>query len=142
MLMEILVLIAIVGGPFLGIWAQGKLDEKRQAKERKLDIFKTLMATRATPLSPEHVRALNRIDLEFNGGKEKEVQSAWNALVTHFGEGPKLPVSPPLPVLHRPNAKHMNKNPEPSRERVPLFRTVFQSSIGDGPCGFMIMLPG
>ena len=95
MLMEILVLIAIVGGPFLGIWAQGKLDEKRQAKERKLDIFKTLMATRATPLSPEHVRALNRIDLEFNGGKEKEVQSAWNALVTHFGEGPKLPVPPP-----------------------------------------------
>ena len=27
-------------------------------------------------------------------------------------------------------------------ERVPLFQTVFQSSIGDGPCGFMIMLPG
>ena len=34
--------------------------------------------------------------------------------------------------------KHLG---EPRLERVPLFRTVFQSSISDGPCGFMIMLP-
>ena len=31
---------------------------------------------------------------------------------------------------------------ELKEERAPLFRTVFQSSISDGPCGFMIMLPG
>ena len=93
--MEILVILAILAGPFIGIWAQGKLENRKQAKERKLEIFKTLMANRATPLSPDFVGALNRIDIEFVGEKEKEVTSAWNSLLNHFGEGPNPPSFPP-----------------------------------------------
>lgn len=90
--MEILVFCAILGGPFLGIWAQGRLEAKRQAKDRKLDVFKTLMATRATPLSQEHVHALNRIDIEFRDSKK--VRNAWNILLNHFGESPTPPSVP------------------------------------------------
>jgi len=92
--MEILVVLAILAGPFIGIWAQSRIDKRRQSKERKLDVFKTLMATRATPLSQEHVRALNRIDMEFFGRKEKKVRNAWNTLLDHFGEGPTHPPEP------------------------------------------------
>ena len=104
--MEFLVLIAILIGPFLGIWANDKLGERKQAKERKLDIFKTLMATRATPLSPEYVRALNRIDMEFVGGKDDKVQRAWNALLTHFGEGPNPPNLPATDASEVERKKH------------------------------------
>ena len=103
MVMEFLVLIAILVGPFLGIWAQSKLENRRQSKQRKLDIFKTLMATRGTPLSPEHVGALNRIDMEFHGRKEKMVRNAWNTLLNHFGEFPK---PPSLPAAQATQAEH------------------------------------
>lgn len=92
--MEILVVLAILAGPFIGIWAQSKIDKRRQSRERKLDVFKTLMATRATPLSQEHVRALNRIDMEFVGRKERKVRNTWNTLLDHFGEGPTHPLEP------------------------------------------------
>ena len=48
--------------------------------------------TRATPLSQEHVRALNRIDIEFDDSKK--VRDAWNTLLNHFGEGPTQPPAP------------------------------------------------
>jgi len=41
----------------------------------------TLMATRASPLAPDHVKALNMIDIEFYGKekKYKDVIEAWKA---------------------------------------------------------------
>ena len=49
-------------------------------------IFRTLMATRATRLSAEHVQALNGIELTFYGGgkKEKKVLEAWKAYHDHL----------------------------------------------------------
>ena len=44
--MEWLTIFAIVLGPFLGIWAHGKLEDRKTTFRRKLDIFKILMATR------------------------------------------------------------------------------------------------
>lgn len=44
-------------------------------KERKLNIFKTLMATRGARVSFEHVRALNMIDMEFVS--VDKVANAW-----------------------------------------------------------------
>jgi hypothetical protein len=47
-------------------------------KKRKVEIFKTLMATRGTVLSVFHVEALNRIDLEFsNSDKYNKVIESW-----------------------------------------------------------------
>ena len=95
--MEWLTIIAIAVGPFLGIWANGKLkDRTKSTYQRKLDIFKTLMATRATPLARTHVESLNRIDIEFTGIKEKKVREAWAELLDHYEQVP-TPLNPPLP---------------------------------------------
>lgn len=46
------------------------------------------MATRASALSPHHVEALNRIDLEFDADtrKDKEVIEAWKAYLDLLGD--------------------------------------------------------
>jgi hypothetical protein len=76
-----IMIIAVFAGPIVAIRLTRYLDNKKEERERKLLIFKTLMATRAIPLSPQHVEALNKIDLEFNPKikKEKEVIDAWKA---------------------------------------------------------------
>jgi hypothetical protein len=44
-------------------YGKTKIEDNKAKKQRKLHIFKTLMATRAARLSAEHVQALNMIDL-------------------------------------------------------------------------------
>jgi hypothetical protein len=79
-------IIAIVAGPILALEMQRRLDEGREVRNRKLTIFKTLMAYRATFLAPQFVQALNLIDVEFNAPAEKPVRDAWKVLLDHFGE--------------------------------------------------------
>lgn len=88
---------AIVLGPFLGIWVHGKLEDRKATYRRKLEIFKTLMATRATPLAPAHVEALNQIDIEFTGRNEKDIRDDWAELLDHYSNGPNPPRLPPNP---------------------------------------------
>ncbi len=101
---EVLTLVAIVVGPFVGVWAYGKIEDGKRAYARKLHIFKTLMATRGTALSEEHVGALNMIDVEFTGDKYKKVRDLWTAYLDHLNNGPQLPPSP------RPDANEEEKN--------------------------------
>lgn len=75
-------IFAIYYGPISALKTQRKLDEEREARNRKLYIFKTLMSNRATRVSPLYVQALNLIDVEFtaNNDKEKTVRDAWKEL--------------------------------------------------------------
>ena len=84
----ILTIIAIIVGPILALEIQRRLDKGREAKTRKLWVFKTLMSFRATVLSPQFVQALNLIEVEFtaNNDREKAVRTAWKVLLDHFGE--------------------------------------------------------
>lgn len=84
---EIITVLAIIAGPILAVQAQKWLEAVRYKKQRRLNLFHTLMSTRATRLSIEHVSALNMIDIEFYGRKvfgirfqtpkEKAVTNAW-----------------------------------------------------------------
>lgn len=76
-----LMISAVLAGPIIAVQLTRFLDERREIRERKLNIFKTLMATRAYSVSWAHVEALNRIDLEFekNDPKERDVLDAWKA---------------------------------------------------------------
>ena len=77
-LTDILTISAIIIGPITAVQVEKFLERNRDSKNRKEGIFKTLMATRGTVLSYEHVEALNRIDLEFsNKGKYKKVIDSW-----------------------------------------------------------------
>lgn len=79
--------IAIVVSPLLAVQVQRWLDDLREKKKRKKEVFYALMATRAARVSVEHIRALNRIDIEWFGRRvfgilhrtriEKEVLFAW-----------------------------------------------------------------
>lgn len=74
-----LMILAVLLGPIVAVRLTRYLDDRKEIRERKLWVFKTLMATRAYSLSPLHVEALNRIDLEFEATKknEKQVLDTW-----------------------------------------------------------------
>lgn len=67
-----LMIAAVLLGPIIAVQLTRYLDNKKEERERKLQVFKTLMATRAYTVSWDHVVALNRIDLEFDKDDKKE----------------------------------------------------------------------
>ena len=83
-----LMISAVLIGPIIAVQLTRYLDNKKEQRERKLQVFKTLMATRAYTISWDHVVALNRIDLEFDkdNKKEKAVIEAWKAYLDLLGD--------------------------------------------------------
>jgi len=73
---------AVILGPILAIQVEKLLEERRERKRRKLDLFRTLMSTRAAGLFPVHVDALNRIDIEFQ--HDTKVTEAWKGYSDHL----------------------------------------------------------
>ena len=81
-----IMIVAVLLGPILAVQVQKLIEAWRERRSRKVSIFKTLMATRGTPLSPRHVEALNMIDLEFSPKKKKEknIIDAWKIYLDHL----------------------------------------------------------
>lgn len=88
---DLLMIIAVLSAPLVAVQVERFLEQKRNKRERKLNIFKTLMATRGRNLDPRHVEALNMIDLEFDG--ERDVTDAWKSYLDHLLNVPKYPGS-------------------------------------------------
>ena len=82
---------AILLAPLVAIQVERILAAIKERRKRKLDVFHVLMATRGARLSPVHVEALNRIDVEFYG--IREVQDAWRVYFDHLN--PTQPTSHP-----------------------------------------------
>ena len=82
-----LTIIAIIIAPIAAVQVQKFLDIRRERRARKMQVFKTLMTTRATPLSPYHVESLNMIDIEFYDNKK--ITEAWKLLLDNFENYPK-----------------------------------------------------
>jgi hypothetical protein len=81
-----LTIAAILLSPFLAIFAQKQIDRLREKRNLQIRIFRELMVTRNSTLSPRHVEALNAVPLEFGDeGKEKEVLDAWKEYLDHLG---------------------------------------------------------
>lgn len=86
-LYEILTLVAIVLGPILAVQVEKFLQRRRDDRNRRVGIFKVLMATRGAVLSATHVEALNRIDLEFSDEKKyQKVIAAWKEYFDNLGQ--------------------------------------------------------
>jgi hypothetical protein len=86
---DILMIVAILAAPFLAVFAQRQIDLWREQRQRKLWVFKTLMATRGRTLSPEHVQALNMIEIEFQKSSEKPILDAWKQYHDHLNSYPR-----------------------------------------------------
>lgn len=86
-------IIAIALSPLIALEIQKRLDERRARQNRKVELFRRLMTSRATDISPTHVEALNAIEIEFYAkeGPDKKVLDAWHIYVNHLntkaGEG-------------------------------------------------------
>jgi hypothetical protein len=86
-LVGIISIIAIFRSPIIALRTQKKIEEYEEKNKRKLDIFKTLLATRANITSLEHVQALNMIDIEFY--EEKKITQLWNIYRDHLNSYPQ-----------------------------------------------------
>jgi hypothetical protein len=84
-----LTILAIISAPLVALRVNVWLNTKAERKNRKLEIFRSIMATRSTGLSPEHVSALNKIDVEFYD--VLEVQNAWKEYLDHLGTASTIP---------------------------------------------------
>ena len=86
----IIAAIATLISPFLAVQSQKWIEESKEKKRRKVHIFETLMATRASRTVPNHVMALNAIDLEFKSKKPKDraVLEAWRVYFDHLHNVP------------------------------------------------------
>lgn len=81
--MEWITLIAILVGPVFAILVSRRLEHRREQRTRKMDVFRTLMRTRRTPIHSDHVGALNLVEIEF--ATDTDVVKSLKALFAHFG---------------------------------------------------------
>ncbi len=85
---DAVLIIATAAGPVLAVQAQTFLERRRASNARRLNLFRTVMATRGARLTAAHVEALNQIDIEFytparlflrQNPKFRRVRSAWKS---------------------------------------------------------------
>ncbi len=81
-----LTILAVLLSPLIALRVQAWLEDRRSRYNRKLTIFRNLMTTRASRMAPQHIEALNSIEIEFYAktGPEKKVLDAWRELVNHL----------------------------------------------------------
>lgn len=67
------VVIATLVGPVLAVLVTRHIDDRRHVRERREDVFRSLMVGRRAALSTDNVRALNLVEIEFYGIRPVEV---------------------------------------------------------------------
>ena len=92
------VVLATATGPIVAVQVQKILERIKERNSRKIWVFHTLMATRGQRVSPDHVTALNMIDLAFYGTQrfgihrrhknEQAVIDTWREYLVHLNRGP------------------------------------------------------
>ena len=75
--MMLAMMLAVVTGPLSAVLIAWALEKRRVQRERRMDIFRTLMRTRtgSARLSADHVAALNLVEVEFRN--DSGVRDAW-----------------------------------------------------------------
>ncbi len=79
---DVVLSVCTVLGPILAVQAQRIVDRWRATRDRRIVIFRTLMATRATSVAPDHVAALNSIPIDFHGCRD--VEDRWQEYFRHL----------------------------------------------------------
>ena len=84
----IIMIIAIFIGPIVAVQITEYLRNRKDARDRKVYIFRTLMATRSARLAPSHIEALNLVELEFptSPRSARRVVDATRLYVAHLGD--------------------------------------------------------
>jgi hypothetical protein len=90
------IVFATLAGPVLAVQAQKWVERASMRKRRRVWIFETLMATRATTLAQNHVEALNSISLAFYGSEKgiREIVEAWKEYLRHLNDTSMISTDP------------------------------------------------
>jgi hypothetical protein len=88
-LSNVLSLLAMFLAPLVALQVSRFLDRTREKRDRRLSIFRTLMATRKQ-VGPRQVEALNLIDVEFGhrSSRDRRVVDAWKVYLDHLNRPP------------------------------------------------------
>src|SRR3990167_9389920 len=83
---DIIMITAVAAVPVIAVQITEYLRHKKDSRDRKVHIFRTLMATRSATLAPMHIEALNLVDLEFHSQKhqERRVLDAGRLYIDHL----------------------------------------------------------
>lgn len=88
-----MIVCATLLGPIVAVQVQKAIERARDSRNQKTWVFHQLMATRAAQLSPQHVQALNMIDLAFYekgpGRRRKTAQRVldqWKEYLDHLSD--------------------------------------------------------
>lgn len=80
--------LAIIGAtllsPFVAVQATEFLRRRTAEADERRRVFHTLMSTRGARLAPDHVMALNRIDLAFPANRYSVVADSWAIYLRHL----------------------------------------------------------
>ena len=88
---SIITILAIIVGPILAVQVETYLGRKREERERRLQVFRTLMITRKIPLSGFRIDALNSIDIYFD--RDEEVSKKWREYLDSLNNPNKEKIS-------------------------------------------------
>lgn len=81
-------ILAILFSPIIALWISNKIQEKKEKRNDKLWILKTLMIQRATIQDVNYVNALNLIDLIFVDSSN--VRKAYKELYNEYLKGKSM----------------------------------------------------
>jgi hypothetical protein len=85
----IAVVIATVAGPIIAVLVTRHVDDVRRVRDRRLDVFRSLMATRRALIAPDKVKALNMVEIEFYG--IQSIGDAYQEIMAHINTPPPMP---------------------------------------------------
>ena len=98
-----LTILALLVGPFIGIYTQKWIETKKEHRSKQLDIFRVLLGDRHSNFSVKYIRALNLIPIDFSDKKKKEkpVIIASKTLLNHL-------INPPEEKDYKNEAEYRN----------------------------------
>ena len=76
---EIITIFALLAGPAIAVVIARHMEDRRQARDRRLHVFRALMGHRRNTLNPDFVAALNLVEVEFQHAPK--VLKAWKDLL-------------------------------------------------------------
>ena len=85
---DLAIVFATLVGPYLAVYVTEQQRKKADSRNRKVHVFRNLMATRSAHLSNAHIEALNLVEIEFDlsVSKEREVVDSWRVYLSHLND--------------------------------------------------------
>jgi hypothetical protein len=90
---DLVMIVAVFAGPIVAVQLESFLRHRRDTHERRVRIFRTLMATRLSTLAQTHTESLNLVELEFHTSnpQDKKVVDCWKLYHSHLHDRNYIP---------------------------------------------------